>query len=80
MLERVFDNAARPFEERILGMKIDALREAFLQSRRVLVKLHGDAADRTDRVLTWSDYQRAYGEREPLTAFLRLAMSECCSH
>jgi len=74
VLEKVFENARRPFEERILGMKVDALREAFHHSRCVLVKLHGDAADRTDRVLTWSDYERAYGEREPLTAFLRFAM------
>ncbi|GAG99823.1 unnamed protein product, partial [marine sediment metagenome] len=71
----MFADARRPFEERILGMKVDALREAFHRNRRVLVKLHGDAADRTDRVLTWRDYERAYGEREPLTAIMRFAMT-----
>ena len=74
VLEKVFENARRPFEERILGMNVKALRGAFDQSRRVLVKLHGDAADSSSRVLTRSDYERAYGDREPLKAVLRFAM------
>ena len=74
VLEKVFENARRPFEERILGMNVKALREAFAHSRRVLVKLHGDAADQSSRVLTRSDYERAYGDREPLKAVLRFAM------
>ncbi|MBN2024092.1 MAG: SIR2 family protein, partial [Pirellulales bacterium] len=75
VLDEVFKSAGRPFDDRILGMKVDLLREVFLKDRHVLVKLHGDAADRTDRVLTWSEYEHAYGEREPLTAFLRFAMT-----
>ena len=75
VLETVFAQAGQPFADRILGMKVDAVSTAFHQSRRVLVKLHGDAADRTDRVLTFSDYERAYGEREPLAAVLRFAMT-----
>src|ERR1017187_6055558 len=74
VLEKVLDNARRPFEERILGMDVKALRGAFDQSRRVLVKLHGDAADQSSRVLTRSDYERAYGDQEPLKPVLRFAM------
>ncbi len=73
VMERVFDNARRKFEKIILGMKVKELREAFDHSRRVLVKLHGDAADQSSRVLTLGDYARAYGKREPLKAFLRFA-------
>ena len=74
VLERVFDSARRPFEDRILGMEVKVLRGAFDQSRPVLVKLHGDAADQSSRVLTRSDYERAYGDQEPLKPVLRFAM------
>jgi WD40 repeat protein len=74
VLERVFDKARRPFEQRILGMNVKAIREAFDQGRRVLLKLHGDAADQSSRVLTLSDYEVAYGEEEPLKPVLRFVM------
>jgi NB-ARC domain/SIR2-like domain/APAF-1 helical domain len=74
VLEMVFDHARRPFKERILGMDVKAIRGGFAQSRRVLVKLHGDAADECSRVLTKRDYERAYGDGEPLKPVLRYAM------
>lgn len=76
VLEEVFANARRPFEKRILGMDVKAIREGFAQSRRVLVKLHGDAADQHSRVLTKSDYERAYGDGEPLKPVLQFVVMQ----
>ncbi|MBI4663460.1 MAG: SIR2 family protein [Verrucomicrobia bacterium] len=79
VLEAVFRHADSPFEEIILGMKLDKISHAFHLRRRVLVKLHGDATDRTDRVFTLGDYQKNYGDltdatRHPLCRVLELAM------
>ncbi len=60
----------------ILGMKLDHLREAFHQRSHALIHLHGEATDRTDRVLTLSDYRKKYGNASPLKAVLRLAMTQ----
>ena len=74
VLEKVFENAQRPFDDRILGMKeVKKIGMAFNQNHHVLVKLHGDADDQSGRVLTKSDYKRAYGKREPLEAVLRFS-------
>jgi WD40 repeat protein len=74
VLEHIFENARRPFEERIFGMDVKALRRAYHENRRVLVKLHGDATVPSTRVLTLSDYKRAYRDKEPLKPVLRFAM------
>jgi hypothetical protein len=79
VLEAVFTGANTPFEEVILGMKLDKIRDAFQHKRRVLLKLHGDAADRTDRVFTLGDYKRNYGDLDeeqsrPLRTVLEFAM------
>jgi hypothetical protein len=72
VLEKVFENARRPLGKPILGMDVTAIRSAFAESRRVLVKLHGNVGS---RVLTWSDYEKAYHDREPLKAILRFVMT-----
>lgn len=77
VLEKVFENANRPFEDRLLGMNVKAIREAFAHGRRVLIKLHGDADNASSRVLTRSDYERAYDDREPLRAVLQFTMQAC---
>ncbi len=74
VLEAVFAAAELPFEQIVLGMKLDAIRAAFHLKNRVLLKLHGDAGDRTDRVFTLSDYQKNYGETHPLRGVLQVAM------
>ena len=79
VLEAVFKGVNAPFEEVVLGMKLDKIRDAFHRKRRVLIKLHGDATDRTDRVFTLGDYQRNYGDvgdgrRHPLRTVLEFAM------
>lgn len=63
VLERVFDQAGCPFERIIWGAKMDLAAEAIVRNRRFLIKLHGDADDSTDRILTLSDYQKYYGKR-----------------
>jgi tetratricopeptide (TPR) repeat protein len=79
VLEAVFREADSRFDDVILGMKLDKIGDAFHLRRRVLVKLHGDATDRTDRVFTLGDYQKNYGDltdptRHPLCRVLELAM------
>jgi hypothetical protein len=61
VLERVFENAGRPFERVILGARPDSFHKAVHQGRNYLLKIHGDFEDRADRVLTLEDYQRHYG-------------------
>jgi len=56
VLETAFEHAGTPFESVIAGARIDLIRAAMNQLRRVLIKIHGDANDRTDRVLTRRDY------------------------
>jgi HEAT repeat protein len=75
VLERAFSEADQSFVDRILGARVDLISEAFHQRRRVLVKLHGDASDRSDRVVTRSDYERRYGGSEPLVAVLEFIMT-----
>lgn len=79
VLEAVFTGANAPFEDVILGMKFDKIRDAFHHKRRYLIKLHGDAADRTDRVFTQSDYKKHYGDsrdaqKHPLQIVLEFAL------
>ena len=61
VLEVVFRRAGRPFSDTFAGDQIkDA--SAGLQSRhRFLLKLHGDYRSQFSRILTLSEYNRAYG-------------------
>jgi SIR2-like domain len=61
VLEDVFEQANRPFEKVVWGAKADSVRESLYLSRRFLLKIHGDAEDRTDRVLTMEEYNTRYG-------------------
>ena len=60
VLERVFSRASRPFEHVVSGAKADMVAKALHQNRRFLLKIHGDVDDRTDRILTQTDYQKHY--------------------
>jgi hypothetical protein len=75
VLERVFEAAKKPLG-RIIGMKLDLIRDAFNQGQNVVVKLHGDARDRTDRVFTLTDYREKYGGTNPLEAMLDVVMKK----
>jgi hypothetical protein len=76
VLEKVFEAERQDFYPIIVGMKVDHLGEAFRKRLHALIHLHGEATDRTDRVLTLSDYREKYGNDNPLEAVLRLAMTQ----
>lgn len=79
VLERVFELANRPFERVVLGAKPDLAHKALQQNKRFLLKIHGDVDERTDRILTCSEYEQHYGSKDasginfnlPLTRLLR---------
>ena len=70
-IERAFVASHRPFERVVWGAKVDILAKAFRQNRALLLKLHGDVDDRTDRILTLREYNRHYGKGRPLVRLLR---------
>jgi formylglycine-generating enzyme required for sulfatase activity len=43
---------------------VDMFTKALSQNKSYLIKIHGDVEDRTDRVLTLSDYKKHYGDSE----------------
>ena len=43
-----------------LGIQPDFTRNAITQNQCELIKLHGDAEDRTGRVFTWTEFEKAY--------------------
>jgi SIR2-like domain len=45
----------------VWGARTGAIRDALFGHQQYLIKLHGDAHDETDRVLTRTDYARFYG-------------------
>jgi hypothetical protein len=61
VLETVFKQAGRPFQDVVWGAKVDQTRDALRRNERTLIKLHGDAVERADRVITAADYARQYG-------------------
>jgi hypothetical protein len=60
VLEKAFSDAGQPFERTIRGTEIDTFGRVFDHWLPYLLKLHGDADDRTHRVLTAGEYHRRY--------------------
>ena len=65
ILERVFSEAGKPFEHVVWGAQVDSIRRAVGDNKPFLLKLHGDAEERTGRVLTKSEYDRHYAPGDP---------------
>jgi hypothetical protein len=63
VLEGVFKEAEEPFDERVFGAKPDLFAAALHQDKRYLLKIHGDVLERTDRVLTLTEYEHHYGSK-----------------
>jgi hypothetical protein len=61
VLERAFEDSGAPFEVIVWGARIQVAQKAIYQNKRYLLKLHGDVEDRTDRILTLSEYRKNYG-------------------
>jgi tetratricopeptide (TPR) repeat protein len=65
VLERVFESAGKPFERVVWGAQVDSIRRAVTGNQPFLLKLHGDAEEQTDRVLTKSEYDKHYAPGGP---------------
>jgi hypothetical protein len=61
VLEAAFQAAGAPFEDFITGTEPDNVIRAMHQNKHLLIKLHGDALDRTARVFTGLEYDDKYG-------------------
>jgi HEAT repeat protein/MoxR-like ATPase len=77
VIETVFEQAGSDgrLVSVIPGARIDDARRAFHRNDRVLLKLHGDATDRTHRVLTLEDYEARYGGSQPLKALFEFTLA-----
>jgi len=60
VLEHAFRVAGRPFKEIIPGRYPDRTMAAIHRNQRALLKLHGEARDRTFRVFTNPEYEAAF--------------------
>jgi len=60
ILERTFATAGSAFEQVVWGSQVDSIRRAITDGKHVLLKVHGDAEERTGRVLTSAEYNLHY--------------------
>ncbi|MFN7918534.1 MAG: SIR2 family protein [Bryobacteraceae bacterium] len=60
VLEAAFAGAKKPFLHVITGPQPDNLIRAMHRNERALIKLHGDASDRSARVFTGAEYDEQY--------------------
>src|SRR5262249_23962721 len=62
VLERVYENAAMPFTEKVTGRgQTSAFFRAIPAGERYLLKLHGNIDNSAERVLNQAEYDAAYG-------------------
>ena len=60
VLEEAFKQGKRPFDRVVRGVEVDTIGEALDLNHHILLKVHGDAEDRTHRILTLREYERNY--------------------
>ena len=65
ILERVFAEAGSPFEQVVWGSQVDLIRRAIVENEPFLLKIHGDAEERSGRVLTKCEYEKHYAPGDP---------------
>lgn len=65
VLETVFDEAGRRFDECVAGAPPSRVAQALHVNVALLWKLHGDFKNEEDRVLTKSQYVEHYGHSDP---------------
>lgn len=61
VLERAFQDAGNEFAHISWGVQENALERALKQNQHSLIKLHGDASERTGRILRRVEYDKHYG-------------------
>lgn len=79
VLEKVFEQAGIPFDLTIVGAKPDLIGRVTRTRSRGLLKLHGDWNDRTDRVLTKTEYDTQYGGAGPTSVDMTLLLPSSLS-
>lgn len=65
VLERVFSEAGSPFEHVVWGSQVDSIRGAIDDNKPFLLKIHGDAEERSGRVLTKCEFEAHYASGDP---------------
>jgi hypothetical protein len=60
VLEEAFKQANAQFEREVWGVNAEMATRALNQNRRFVLKIHGDAEDSTNRILTKNDYLKYY--------------------
>lgn len=75
VLERVFRDADRPFEDVVWGASADVFTDALQEDRAALLKIHGDWKERTGRVLTREEYKLQYGPGGRLSGLVGFLLS-----
>jgi predicted ATPase len=61
LLEHVFTDVGCPFPDRVWHDKVHAVIRSVTRNRLTLLKLHGDWAFPSERILTLSEYRNHYG-------------------
>lgn len=62
VLEAAFGASGSPFVRVVTGQEPDHVIRAMHRNERVLIKLHGNATDRSARVFTGLEYDKQYGD------------------
>lgn len=65
MLESVFRDDGQAFDLVLWGAKVQTASDVLAEDLRLLLKLHGDALDSEDRILTRQEYRQRYGSADP---------------
>jgi hypothetical protein len=74
VLENIFKKYNCEFEYKVWGAKVDLVTEALQGNKRFLLKIHGDVDDRTERILTLSEYEKNYGSTDTSKINLELPL------
>ena len=70
VIKRCYESSESPFTETLLGADARELPRYLTDGSKVLVKLHGKANSGLSRVLTYTEYQRHYGEGNSLLSVI----------
>jgi len=74
LIEKTYVGKDNDFDEVKGGMYLDEVIRKITGGSRILIKLHGDCRQVTDRVLTLQEYEKAYAENGQLKKFFKRFM------
>lgn len=67
-LDRTYQNAEKPFTEKLTGADSNEIRRMMRAEGRILLMLHGKATSGRGRILTQAEYDRHYADGVTLTS------------